>query len=408
MNIILISLFYFPEPVARPHDLAGMLSSLGHQVTVITGYPNYPCINNYPNRSRRLAKWEKIESIDVIRVPHFINRSHRAFLRSLSYLSFSLSAFYFGLLKTKKPDAIWTYQIGLPGLILSKLWHVPLIHEVQDLWPDWGTTANIGLMSSAFRLLELQEKLIYRCSQTMVTITEGFKAALINKGVNSKKIEIIPNWASESNFHPVEQNPSLANDEGFSGFFNVVYIGNIGSAQELGVVLEAAEQLLDRPKIQFTIIGDGIEREQLQKRAQTMGLQNLRFLGSRNQNEVAIYMALSDVLLIHLKNDPIFRITIPSKTYGYLASGRPILAAAEGELAELIKKYSAGVVCPPGNPMALASAVLKLYELPQEELKKMGQAGFQSVISDFSMAALGKRYSVIFEDTLRTFQEENT
>ena len=405
MHIQLISLFYTPEPVARPHDLALTLRQLGHRVSVITAYPNYPQGKVYSNYKARSAHCEEIDGVRVMRIPHLLDRSRSAFRRVLSYTSFSLTAAFFGLLQTEKPDVIWTYQIGLPGILISLMRHVPLVHEVQDLWPDWGRAANLGIRASAYRLLELQEQMIYHKAQTIVTITEGFKKELIKKGTNSVKIVVIPNWANDGVFHPVEPNAEFAQKEGFSGFFNIVYIGNLGVAQALGVVLDAADQLRNEDQVRFVLIGDGVERAELVKRAQDMGLNNVRFLGSRPQNEIADYMALADVLFLHLKRDSVYEITIPSKTYGYLASGRPILAAAEGELASLIIEHGAGVVCPPEDPAALTQAIRKLMDMPAAQLEQMGSAGHQAVSTHFSRMSLGNQYSDLFENAVKSFQE---
>jgi colanic acid biosynthesis glycosyl transferase WcaI len=397
MQILLLSMFYNPEPVARPHDLAVALKKLGHNVSVITAYPTYPQGKLYSNYKMQSATWDEIDGIRILRVPHLVDRSRSALRRILSYSSFSLSAVWFGLRRTEKPEVIWTCQIGLPGLFMGKLRNVPVIHEVQDLWPDWSRAANLGLRAGIYRLLERQEQLIYRHAKAIVTITDGFKHELIKKGVKSTKIEIIPNWANDDVFHPAQPDAKLAQREGFSGHFNVVYIGNVGAAQALGVVLDAADQLRDSPEIRFVIIGDGVERNELEKRAQKRGLNNVCFLGSRPQNEVANYMALSDVLFIHLQHNRVYEITIPSKTYGYMASGRPILAAAEGELANLILEHGAGIVCPSDDAKALAQSVLKLKAMPAVLLEKMGHAGYRAVTTEYSKAALGQRYSDLFE-----------
>lgn len=397
MRILLLSLFYKPEPVARPHDLAMTLEQLGHKVSVVTAYPNYPDGQIYPGYHFGPSKWEEIDNVKVLRIPHRIDRSRSAFRRVLSYFSFSLSAIYSSLRYIQKPDALWTYQIGLPGIILSKLWKVPLIHEVQDLWPDWGITSDIGLKKAAYRLLENEEHFVFHHAPSIVTITEGFKSILMKKGVKPDKIHVIPNWANDSTFHPFESDAKMAQEEDFEGFFNIVYVGNIGIAQALGVVLDAAVLLQGSPDIHFVIIGDGVERSELERRAQQMGLDNVRFLGSRSQSDAARYMALADVLLIHLKRDPVFEITIPSKTYGYLAAGRTILAATEGESAKLIQYLHAGVVCSPEDPVALAKTVLEVRKMPKGELEKMGHAGYMAVKSRYSRAIIGKAYSDLFE-----------
>jgi colanic acid biosynthesis glycosyl transferase WcaI len=398
MRILLLSLFYTPEPVARPHELALALCQAGHQVSVLTAFPNYPQGKLYPPYRLRFWQWERLDGLRILRVPHLLDRSRSAGRRLASYLSFSLVSVFLAFLKIPRPDVLWTYQIGLPGALLSKLWGVPLVHEVQDLWPDWGQAAGLGLKGWLYRLLERQEKWVYRRAQALVTITAGFKQELVAKGADPARIEIIPNWANEAIFHPASPDAAFAREQGFTGFFNLVYIGNVGAAQALGVLLEAADLLRDSGAIRFVIIGDGVERAGLEKRARSMGLKNIRFLGSRPQAEVANYMALADVLFLHLKRDRVYQVTIPSKTYGYLASGRPILAAAQGELAGLILDHGAGLVCPPEDAPALAHAVRQLAAMTAAERNALGQAGYQVVTTIYSRNVQGKRYNRLFEN----------
>ncbi len=400
MQVLLISLFYFPEPVAKPHDFAIELTHLGHQVTVITGLPNYPRGQIFPGYRNRLWHWEDLDGVRILRVPHIIDRSHSAFRRIASYVSFSIMALVAGLFWVERPDIIWTYQIGLPGVLLAFLRRSRLVHEVQDLWPDWGQSADLGLKSWLFKILDAQERFIYRHAKAVTTISDGFQRTLVSKGVDANKITILPNWANETNFHPAERNAELAHREGFAGHFNVVYGGNIGTAQALDVIVAAAAILKDCPEIQFVMIGDGVERKRLEALTVEDGLTNVRFLGSRPPEQMASYYAMADVLLLHLKKDPQIQITIPSKTYAYLASGKPILAAAAGDVADLIVETGSGIVCPPEDPRALAQAVRFLVQQPEEERQKMGDAGRQAFLSRFTRQVLVKKYDQLFHSLL--------
>jgi len=403
MHILLVSLFYHPEPVAKPHDLAVALVNRGHQATVVTGIPSYPSGQVYAGYRIQPWQWEIIDGVRVLRVPHFINRSRSAVRRIVSYTSFAVSASLLStLLVTAPPDVIWTYQIGLPGVITGALKRVPLVHEVQDLWPEWGQTAEIGLTSWLYKILDGQERMIYQRAQAITTISEGFRRTLISKGVPATKIEIIPNWANEHNFHPVLRDKALAAQEGLAGRFNVIYSGNIGTAQGLGIMIDAAELLRDVPEVQFVIIGDGVERERLAQRAAEKDLGNVRFLGSRSPEQMANYLALADVLLVHLKRDPVYEITIPSKTYAYLASGRPILMATAGDSAHLVQELGAGVVVPPEDPAALAGAVRRLYAMPAAEREAYGERGRQAFTQHFTRQVLVARYEALFARVSRS------
>jgi colanic acid biosynthesis glycosyl transferase WcaI len=397
MNILILSMFYSPEPVARSYDLALALHQAGHKVRVVTAFPNYPHGKIYPGYRLRLWQWQVLDGVQVLRVPHYIDRSYSAIRRLFSYASFSISSLFLGSLLISKPDVIWTYQIGLPGVGMSALRGVPLVHEVQDLWPEWGKVSNLGIKGGLYRILEWQERMLFRRAKVVVTITNGFKSILMQKGVPAEKIAIIQNWANESTFRPLAYDPVLAREEGFEGYFNILYVGNVGVAQSLKVVLDAAELLKTLPQIRFIIIGDGLECASLEAQVRQRGLKNVRFLGSRPQHLAANYMALADVLFLHLKRDPVYAITIPSKTYGYLAAAKPILAAAEGELASLVAGLGAGVVCPPEDAPALADAVRQLVAMSESERSKLGLAGYKAVTTEYSRATLGKRYIDLFE-----------
>jgi len=406
MNICIISMYYHPEPVARPHDLACILRQYGHEVRVITTLPNYPHGKIYSNYRQKLFRWEKIEGIDVFRIPNIISRSRSKLLRIISYSSFTINAIIFGSMVIKDIDAIWTYQIGLPGLIVAKWLCVPSIHEVQDLWPDWGVASGMIHQKWIFHILNNQEKLLYKHSKKIVTITRSFRNKLIQKGVQSDKIEIISNWANDRNFHAAAYDYKLAKMEGLSDYFNITYIGNIGAAQSLDVIMEAAHLLADIKDLQFVIIGDGVEKPRLEKKANEYRLKNVLFLGSRPQEKAALYMAMSDILFIHLKRDPIYEITIPSKTFGYLASGKPILAAAEGELAELIQRTKSGLVCKPEDATGLAETARQFRKMTKKQRTAMGDAGIKAINNFYSKKSLGKLYNHLFIDITKRHYPE--
>lgn len=398
MRFLFLSLWYTPEPVFKPHDFARELVKRGHEVTVITCFPNYPVGRIYAGYRLRLWQSETIDGVHVIRIPHLVDRSQSVLRRTLSYLSFTLVAMLAGITAIHKPDVIWTYQIGLPGVVLGLLKKAPLVHEVQDLWPEWGQSIPGGMKGWMYRLLSAQERLIYRRAAAVVTISDGFCQALITKGASEKQITVLANWANEQNFQPVDPDPALAEREGLGQRFCVMYVGNIGTAQALDAVVEAAALLKDIPDIEFILIGDGVERQDLERQVSDRGLTNIRFLGSRPQDQASTYLAWADVALIHLKQDPVYEITIPSKTYAYLAVGKPILAAASGDTARLIEESGAGLVCSPGDPQALAQTAQWFFVLSKSEREAMGAAGREAFLAHYTRQVLVDRYEELFRE----------
>jgi len=395
MHILLLSLWYYPEPVAKPYDLAVGLVKEGYQVTVITGYPNYPQGKIYDGYRMRLWQRELVDGVTVLRVPFVIDRSGSGIRRMISYFSFTFMA-VLASLSISRVNAVWTYQIGLPGIFVKWLKRIPWAHEVQDLWPDWAQTADMGLRPWWFGILARQEKLIYRVADAIITISNGFKRILQARDVPASKVQIFPNWANEENFRPVDRNMALANREGLTDCFNIMYGGNIGIAQALHVVLDAAEILSDLPDVQFVFIGDGVERARLEEAARQRGLNNVCFLGGRPQSEIAAYFAWADVLFIHLMHSPEYEITIPSKTYSYLACGRPIIAAADGDVADLIREIEAGFVCPPEDAGALAATIRKFFLMPETEREAMGKRGRQAFLTKFARNITMQQYEGLF------------
>jgi glycosyltransferase involved in cell wall biosynthesis len=217
-------------------------------------------------------------------------------------------------------------------------------------------------------------------------LSPGFKRRLTERGVPAEKIEVIYNWCDEANIHPVPRDESLANELGMAGHFNVVFAGNMGKAQALDTGLEAAQMLqASHPRIQFVLVGGGTEVERLKSEASTRDLQNVLFLTRRPLSEIASVLSLADLLLVHLKDDPLFEITVPSKIQAYLSMGRPILAAIRGDGADLVQRSGGGFICAPQDGVALANAVTAAYLASAEDLAAMGNSGREYYRQELSM-----------------------
>ncbi|MCX7974146.1 MAG: glycosyltransferase family 4 protein [Candidatus Aminicenantes bacterium] len=379
----------------KPHELARALVRRGHDVTVITGFPNYPHGKIYHGYRMRLYLVEEIDEVRIIRIPCLINRSLNVVSRVLSYLSFSVGAIIAGLFKKEKYDVIWAYQLGLAGAILSLLKQIPFVHEVQDLWPEWAKEYSVGMNRLFYWILYIQEKFIYNISSTIITISRGFKNILVSKGVLAQKIVIIPNWADESLFYPAEKE-EIIREEICGEKFRLMYVGNIGTAQRLENVIRAAEILKDSENIELLFIGDGVHKKRLEELSKIKGLKNVRFLGYKDPNIISKYMAWADVLLIHLGDSEIYEITIPSKTSGYLAVGKPILAVCKGDTADLISSTGVGITCEPGQPALLAEKIIEFSSYSKEKLAKIGKKARETYLSSFSKDRAIERYETIF------------
>lgn len=396
MRVLLLSQMYVPEPDLKIHLLAKDLVARGHQVVSITGYPNYPQGRIYPGYRQRLWKWEELDGVRVLRLMLYADHSLSAVRRSLNYLSFAATASSLGPVLCGPADVMWVYHppltVGIPAWWIGLLRRVPFVYEIQDMWPE--TVAATGMVSArmAINWLAKLAQFVYRRAAAITVISPGFKRNLVAKGVPSEKIHVVPNWANEEVYRPVSPEPALADQYGLAGRFNIIYGGNLGAAQAMDNVLAAAALLRDLPEIQFVLIGDGVAEAALRQQATERGLSNVRFIGRQPPERMPSFFALADVLLVHLRRDPLFEITIPGKTIAYLACGRPILCVVAGDAADVVRDAGAGVTCPPQDPAALAQAVRDLHAMAAEQREAMGQAGRRAFLANYTRAVLVGRY----------------
>ena len=373
-------------------ELAQSLQQCSHQVTVLTGFPNYPHGQLYPGYALRLRKRETLGGIPVIRVPLYPEHSRSGVRRALNYISFALSAAACGPWNASRPDAIFVYHppltIGFPAYVLSRLWRVPFVYQIQDMWPE--TLAATGMLHNErlLRWIGRMANWTYSKAAAILVISPGFCQNLVDKGVSPEKIHVISNWADSDTYYRAEPDPELAQELGLAGRFNVMFAGNMGEAQGLETVIRAAKLLEVDPQIQFVMVGDGIALPHLQHITEEQHLTNVRFLGRYPAHKMSSLYALADALLVHLKDDPLFRITIPHKVLAYLGSGKPILAAVSGDASDLIISTGAGIGCAPENPQALAAAVRSLLSMPEGERRALGERGVLAARTRYSRNAL--------------------
>ncbi len=401
MRILLLSQYYDPEPGFKAHLLGKGLVAHGHSVTAITGFPNYPGGKVYPGYRLRWRQWEEPAGVRILRLPLYPEHGRSVIRRALNYLSFAASASLIAPVLCGPADVMWVYHppltVGIPAWWIGLLRRVPFVYEVQDMWPE--TLAATGMMPSK-RVAHWIARLahfVYGRAAAITVSSPGFKRNLIEKGVPAEKIHVIPNWADEDAFRPLARDKALADEYGLTGRFNIIYGGNIGAAQAMGNVLDAAVLLRDRPEIQFVLIGDGVDVASLRDAARERSIDNVRFIERQPAERMARFFAWADALLVHLKRDKLFEITIPSKTIAYLACGRPILCAVPGDAADVVTSAGAGVTCPPEDPAALARAVRDLYALPPPEREALGAAGRRAFLEGYTRRVLIDRYETLFD-----------
>lgn len=402
MRVLLLTQWFDPEPAFKGLLFAKALRDAGHEVQVITGFPNYPGGKVYPGYRVRWRQHEVMDGIPVTRIALYPSHDGSAVGRVLNYLSFATSATLAGIFTRFKPDVAYVYHppltVGLAASVICFFRRIPFVYDIQDLWPD--TLQATGMIGNR-RLLDLVgwvARWVYRRATMIVTQSPGFVLRLIERGVAESKIRLIYNWCDE----PALAKRAAAGSGDLSplkGRFNVIFAGNMGKAQALEAVLEAAVLVEQQASaVQFVFVGGGTEVEALRFKAR--GLRNVVFLPRMGVAEVGSVLDAADVLLVHLRDSPLFEITLPSKIQAYMFIGKPLLVAVRGDAADLVERAQAGVCATPEDPASIAAAVTRLAALPVEQRFAMGVSGRRFYDEQLSLQAGTRSMVRAFEDAI--------
>lgn len=379
MKVLIVTQYFWPEDF-RVNELAAGIAERGHLVTVLTGMPNYPGGRLFEGYRWWRPRRQTYGKMTVLRAPLVPRGNAGAVRLILNYLSFAVaaSALWPFHLKGERYDVIFVFQpspvtAALPAICIKKFTKTPIVFWVLDLWPESLSAAG-GMNSKLLkRVADALVRFIYRRCDLILTSSRSFRISIESKGVAAGRIRYFPNWA-ETAYHPAPSGRAAV-DELPDGF-RILFAGNIGEAQDFGTILGAAEKLLDEPKIKWIILGDGRKAGWVREQVVLRGLENnFRLLGRRPSAEMPDYFARADVLLATLRPDPLFALTVPGKLQSYLACGRPVIAALDGEGGRIVSESGAGIAVPAGRADDLAEAVMKMYRLPKEQREKMGKLG---------------------------------
>jgi glycosyltransferase involved in cell wall biosynthesis len=405
---ILFLTHYFPPegnaPATRVHEMARQWVADGHQVTVITGVPNVPDGVVYPGYENRLHQRERIAGIDVIRVLTYIAPNKGTLRRIFNYLSFMVSAWIAGLC-VRRPDVVIAtspqFFCGWAGVLVAKFRRLPFILEIRDLWPDSIVEVDAITNPKIIRCLELMEKWMYRAADHIVTVGEGYREQLQAKGVKAESISVIPNGVNADEYVLRPPALDLRGRYGLNGEFICAYLGTIGMAASLEIVLKSARSLkLNGVKdIKFMLVGDGAAREKLQQQAACDGLDNVIFTGRQDKDTMPEFLASVDACLVHLKKTNLFKSVLPSKIFEAAVMQRPIILGVQGYAADLIRRSGAGICIEPENPEELCAAVLSLSKNP-DLARQYGRQGREYVLQYFDRTVLSREYETQIERVL--------
>lgn len=401
MRILVVSQYFWPENF-RINDLVAELVRRGHQVTVLTGLPNYPDGKVFQQFRDDPARYAHYEGADVIRVP-MLPRGQGGLRLMLNYLTFAFNASVVGLwkLRGRQFDVIFAYEpspitVGLPAALMRAVKRAPLAFWVLDLWPE--TLQAIGVVRSPL-LLQAVGKLvsfIYKRCDLILAQSKSFIPQIQKYAANSSHVAYFPSW-SESVFDmqhtvPADEVPLKP------GSFDVMFAGNIGDAQDFPAILAAAESLKSHAHIRWLVVGDGRMARWVSDEIKRRHLQDcVLMLGRHPVERMPSFFKHADALLVSLKDEPIFSMTIPGKLQSYLAAGIPVLAMLNGEGAEVVKSSRSGLTCAAGDHAGLAAAVLQLSGMTNEEREIIGGNGLDVSAREFDRDTLIDRLEGMLE-----------
>lgn len=401
MKILLYTQFCTPEPIFKSIPFAAELQRRGHEVRILTGFPNYPGGRVYPGYRVRPLQREVIEGVQVLRVPLIPSHGDSIIGRAINYASFAATS-ALPLLGGWRPDVIYIYNLvtlGCLAAINHFIRRIPYVIDVQDLWPDSVFLSGMGRpwMRAS---LEAFCRFGYRGAARVVTLSPGMADALQDRGVDPSRLRTIYNWCDEQALCGPSSG-TAAPPPGFAGRFNILYAGNMGTVQALDQIIDAAALVARRaPQVQFVFMGKGVLSDALQIRARTVAPSNTLFLPARPMQEASLVMGQADVLLLHLRPSRLFEFTIPSKTQAYMALGRPILAAIGRDAGHLVEQARAGIGCRPGDPESIADAAVQMSHMDTDTLARMGRDGRAYYRSELSLSSGVTRWEAVFSEVV--------
>lgn len=401
-RIVFLTQWFDPEPAYRGAEFASDLVSEGFEVEVVTGFPNYPRGQVYEGyKLRPIKKLETRDGFTLTRLALYPSHDKSKVGRILNYVSFFLSSFLYLALFARRADLVYVYHppltVGIAAAFAKFLRRWPIVLEIQDLWPD--TLRATGMIGNerALAVVGWWARWLYRRVDHILVQSWGFRDKITQRGASQSKVTVIINWANEAAVRSGSFSPRFEDEHSF----RVLFAGNMGPAQNLFAVLKGAERLAQsNPEVGFYFLGSGVETEALKEYAANSGLKNVVFLPRVSASEVGPFLKGSDALLVHLSDDPLFSITIPSKTQTYLNVGKPVIMCVRGDAARLIDESGGGVVVPPSDPVALAAAVERLAAMSSKERDLIGGRA-----KDFYDERLSKRKGLasfvgVFEDVM--------
>lgn len=401
MKILYVSQYFPPEmgaPAARVSELSRAWAAAGHEVCVLTGFPNHPTgvvPHEYRGKLRQRERWGAVE---VLRTWVYATANRGIARRSLAFVSWAASSVVLGALDrgVREADVVIAtspqFLCAVGGWVLSRILGAPYVLEIRDLWPQ--SIVEVGALSARHPVvlgLEQVERFLYREADLLVSVTDSFCEVWRRQGIDPAKMRVVKNGVDLRLFEPRPRDDEQRASLGLQGKFIVSYIGTHGMAQRLDTLLDAAALLQDDPEIHVLLVGEGAERERLIARAWAQRLTNVTLLGQQPREAIPGLVAASDLVAVLLRRAELFEKVIPSKMFEIMGSARPMVLGVQGEAEALLRDAGAGWVVPPEDPAALADAIRRAKADP-DECRRRGEAGRAYVCEHYDRDVLARRY----------------
>jgi glycosyltransferase involved in cell wall biosynthesis len=404
MRILFLCHYFPPEvnaPASRTYENAKRWVKAGHEVTVITCAPNAPRGEVFPGYRNAFRRVERVDGIKVVRVWSYIAANKGTWRRILNYLTYMVSAVLAAQLE-RRPDILIAtspqFFCGWAGVLVHWLRRWPFVLEIRDIWPESITTVGAMKKGAAIRFLEGMELRMYAAARHIVAVGQGYRDNLLSKGVPPGKVSVIYNGVDLDVFKPVTKDPEFLRRHGLEGFKVCGYIGTVGMAHGLEIMLKAAEACRAEPW-KFLIVGDGARCDELREEASRKQLDNVVFTGRLPKEAMPKAWSSLDVCLIHLKKSELFQTVIPSKMFEAMGMEVPILMGVEGEALDMVREAGAGIPVEPDNPQSLLEGCRRIFA---EGGERFGKAGREFVTRRFDRDRLAADYlEVLREKGLR-------
>jgi glycosyltransferase involved in cell wall biosynthesis len=403
VRIAFICQYFVPEigaPSARVSELCREWVAQGHDVTVVTAIPNHPTGIIPPQYRGVWFRRETLDGMTVLRNWLYATPNEGVVKKTLSHVSFMLSAALQSTPRLRGHDVIVVsspaFFAVMTAWFMSKVWRIPYVFEVRDLWP--GIFVELGVLKNRgiIRALEAIEMFLYRQAAHVVVVTRSFGDILVRRGLPASSVTVVTNGVDVETYRPASPHTSLRRTHGLEGRFVALYIGAHGISQALSAILEAARLLRDDPDVTVVFVGEGAEKKMLVAKAAALGLTNIRFLPGQPKALMPEWYATADAVFVPLRNIPMFETFIPSKMFEVMASGRPIVASVKGEARDILERSGGALVVDPEDAQAIAAAVLRL-KADDELRRNLANRGVQFVGEHYDRRVLARRYLTLLE-----------